>query len=179
MIDRDDEAEDLIALALAGHSVRLVGPRYYGKTTLLRRVLEAADHEGMATALIDFRDVLSIPEIVIRVERGYEGATRALRGRVLGHDPALDPEPVLLRLLELPAAIFERDGRRSLIVFDEIQDVLAVSGAEESIRGIRSRAISPHTRLQARLRGSWRGSSRTQGGSCPRCGPKKPRSASA
>jgi uncharacterized protein len=135
-IDRDAEAADLIALALAGHSMRLVGPRYYGKTTLLRRVLEGADREGMVTALIDFRDVLSIPEIVVRVERGYERLTQALRGRGLEHDPGLDPESVLLRLLELPAAIFERDGRRSLIVFDEIQDVLAVSGAEESIRGV-------------------------------------------
>ena len=71
MIDRDDEAEDLIALALAGHSVRLVGPRYNGKTTLLRRVLEAADHEGMATALVDFRDVLSIP----RSSSGSSAAT--------------------------------------------------------------------------------------------------------
>ena len=132
MIDRDDEAEDLIALALAGHSVRLVGPALlrqddaappgargrrsrgngHGPDRLPRCALDPRDrHQGRA--------------------RLRSGPTRALRGRVLGHDPALDPESVLLRLLELPAAIFERDGRRSLIVFDEIQDVLAVSGAEE------------------------------------------------
>jgi uncharacterized membrane protein (UPF0182 family) len=136
MIDREPEAEDLLALALAGHSLRLVAPRYYGKTTLLRRVLAAADREGMGTALIDFRDVLSMPEVVARVERGYERLARALRGRVLEHDPAADPESVLLGLLELPTAVFERDGTRSLIVFDEIQDVLAVSGAEGSIRSV-------------------------------------------
>jgi hypothetical protein len=43
---------------------------------------------------------------------------------------------VLLRLLELPAALFDRHGTTSLIVFDEIQDVLAVSGADGKIRSV-------------------------------------------
>src|SRR5438874_4674050 len=72
MIDRDPEADDLLALAEGGHSFRLVGARRYGKTTLLRRVLAAADEMGMATILVDLQDVLSIPEIVVRIERGYE-----------------------------------------------------------------------------------------------------------
>ena len=51
MIDRDPEADELLALAEGGHSFRLVGPRRYGKTTLLRRVLEAAEQEKIATVL--------------------------------------------------------------------------------------------------------------------------------
>jgi hypothetical protein len=43
---------------------------------------------------------------------------------------------VLLRLLELPASLFERQGTKSLIVFDEIQDVLAVRGADGKIRSV-------------------------------------------
>jgi hypothetical protein len=43
---------------------------------------------------------------------------------------------VLLRLLELPMALFDRDGTTSLIVFDEIQDVLAVPGADGKIRSV-------------------------------------------
>ena len=46
MIDRDQESDELLALADGGHSFRLVGPRRYGKTTLLRRVLTAAEHEN-------------------------------------------------------------------------------------------------------------------------------------
>src|ERR1700761_8032198 len=81
MIDRDPESEDLLALAEGGHSFRLVGPRRYGKTTLLRRVLEAAERQGMAGVLVDMQDVLSIAEIVVRIERGYQ----RLKGPVRRH----------------------------------------------------------------------------------------------
>src|SRR5581483_1892670 len=82
MIDRDPEAEDLLALAVGGHSFRLVGARRYGKTTLLRRVLAGAEQKDMATVLIDLQDVLSIAEIVVRIERGYQRLKGPIRGRV-------------------------------------------------------------------------------------------------
>ena len=157
MIDRDSEADDLLALADGGHSFRLVGPRRYGKTTLLRRVLEAAEREGMATVLVDLQDVLSIAEIVVRIERGYERLKGPLRRHVenlfrswnvglslggggftatLQRNPHVNAESVLLRLLELPSALFDREGTTSFIVFDEIQDVLAVPGADGKIRSV-------------------------------------------
>ncbi len=157
MIDRDPEADDLMALAAGGHSFRLVGPRRYGKTTLLRRVLEAAEREGTATVLVDLQDVLSVAEIVVRIERGYDRLKGPARRHVenlfrtwniglslggggftatLQRNPSVDAESVLLRLLELPMALFHRDGTTSLIVFDEIQDVLAVPGADGKIRSV-------------------------------------------
>jgi hypothetical protein len=157
MIDRDTEADDLLALAEGGHSFRLVGPRRYGKTTLLRRVLESAEREGAAAILVDLQDVLSIAEIVVRIERAYERLKGPVRKHIenvfrvwniglslggggftasLQRNPNVDPESVLLRLLELPASLFERQGTASLIVFDEIQDVLAVPGADGKIRSV-------------------------------------------
>jgi uncharacterized protein len=157
MIDRDAEAEDLLALADGGHSFRLVGPRRYGKTTLLRRVLESAERQGAATVLVDLQDVLSIAEIVVRIERGYQRLKGPVRRHVenvlrswniglslggggftatLQRNPNVDAESVLLRLLELPATLFARNGTTSLIVFDEIQDVLAVTGADGKIRSV-------------------------------------------
>src|SRR3984885_851766 len=82
MIDRDAESDDLLTLAEGGHSFRLVGPRRYGKTTLLRRGLEAAEREGAATVLVDLQDVLSIAEIVVRIERGYERLKGSIRRHV-------------------------------------------------------------------------------------------------
>jgi hypothetical protein len=157
MIDRDPEAEELLALAEGGHSFRLVGPRRYGKTTLLRRVLEAAEREKVATVLVDLQDVLSIGEIVVRIERAYDRLKGPIRRNVdalfrswniglalggggftatLQRNPNVDAESVLLRLLELPRALFERTGMPSLIAFDEIQDVLAVPGADGKIRSV-------------------------------------------
>ena len=157
MIDRDPEAEDLLALTEGAHSFRLIGPRRYGKTTLLRRVLEAADQQGFATVLVDLQDVLSIGEIVVRIERGYDRLKGPVRravdnlfrswniGLALGgggftatlqRNPHVNAESVLLRLLELPMALFERNGTASLIAFDEIQDVLAVPGADGKIRSV-------------------------------------------
>jgi hypothetical protein len=157
MIDRDREADDLLALADGGHSFRLVGPRRYGKTTLLRRVLEAAERGGAATVLVDLQDVLSIAEIVVRIERAYERLKGPIRRHIenllrtwnigvsiggggftatLQRNPHVDAESVLLRLLELPVALFDREGTTSLIVFDEIQDVLAVPGADGKIRSV-------------------------------------------
>ncbi len=162
MIDRDEEADDLLALAEGGHSFRLVGPRRYGKTTLLRRVLGAAEQRGMATVLVDLQDVLSIAEIVVRIERGYQRLKGPIRRQVenlfrtwniglslggggftatLQRNPNVDAESVLLRLLELPAHLFDRSGTTSLVVFDEIQDVLAVRGADGKIRSV----IQHHT----------------------------------
>src|SRR5262245_21582023 len=51
MIDRDAEATRLLTLAEGGHASRLVAPRRYGKTSLLRRVLLEAGDAGWATAL--------------------------------------------------------------------------------------------------------------------------------
>src|ERR1700746_3195201 len=82
LVDRDPEAEDLLALADGGHSFRLVGPRRYGKTTLLRRVLAGAEQKGMATVLVDLQDVLSIAEIVVRIERGYQHLKGPIRRSV-------------------------------------------------------------------------------------------------
>jgi uncharacterized protein len=157
MINRDPEADDLLALAEGGHSFRLVGPRRYGKTTLLRRVQGSAERQGMATVLVDLQDVLSIAEIVVRIERGYQRLKGPIRRHVenlfrswniglslggggftatLQRNPHVDAESVLLRLLELPAALFDRQGTSSLVVFDEIQDVLAVPGADGKIRSV-------------------------------------------
>ena len=157
MIDRDRDCDDLLALAEGGHSFRLVGPRRYGKTTLLRRLLSSAERQGVAAVLVDLQDVLSIPEMVVRIERGYERLKGPVRKHVenlfrtwnigvslggggftatLARNPHVDSEAVLLRLLELPASLFERQGTMSLIVFDEIQDVLAVKGADGKIRSV-------------------------------------------
>jgi hypothetical protein len=158
MIDRDDVANRLFALAAGGHSSRLVAPRRYGKTSLLRRVLAHASSEGWATALVDLEGVLSLSSLVVRIERAYD---RELKGAVrrtvdalfrawqvglslgaggftatLQSNPRVDVESVLLRLLDLPAKLHERTGVRSLVAFDEFQDLLRIDGADGILRSV-------------------------------------------
>jgi uncharacterized protein len=158
MIDREQEAAKLLALAAGGHSSRLVAPRRYGKTSLLRRVLDHAASEGWATALVDLEGVLSLSSVVVRIERAYD---RSLRGAVrrtvdslfrawqvglslgaggftaaLQANPRVDVESVLLRLLELPTMLHQRNGARSFVAFDEFQDLLRVDGADGILRSV-------------------------------------------
>lgn len=158
MIDRDAESERLVSLALGGHASRLVAPRRYGKTTLLQRALAEAEGEGLVGALVDLEGVLSLASIVSRIERAYD---RHLKGSVrrtvdalfrswqigvslggggfaatLRSNPRLDVESVLLRLLDLPSTLHRRNGVRSVIAFDEFQDVLRVAGADGMLRSV-------------------------------------------
>lgn len=158
LADRDEETARLVELARGGHTVRLEAPRRYGKTSLLLRVLDEAKAEGMITALVDFEDVLSLGGVVNRIERAYSRSlTGGLRRTVerllktwdlglslgaagfaleLKANPGMDVETVLIRLLEVPEHIHSKSGRRSLIVFDEVQDLLTIPGAAGIVRSV-------------------------------------------
>lgn len=147
LIDRQGEAALLLDRAVGSNNSRLVAPRRYGKTSLLRRVLEQARGEGWAAVYVDFFGVLTLADVAQRIETAYAaqlqgglatwfaGARRMLRPTLRaggGPVPAaaevsLDPqaEPPLLERLALPRRLHERDGTRTLVVFDEFQDVLS------------------------------------------------------
>jgi hypothetical protein len=156
MIDRTHEIVELIDNADGGHSVCLYAPRRFGKTSLLRSVLSEADRRlDMIPVLVDLSEVLSHADFAIRLEQAY----RALRGpvaRVLasllpevgltiglqgvslsaGGRRATTQEPLrtIHDLLDLPRKLFERTGRRALIVFDEFQELLALDGMDGVLR---------------------------------------------
>jgi uncharacterized protein len=156
MIDRAREIAELIDNADGGHSVCLYAPRRFGKTSLLRSVLNDADRQlNMVPMLVDLSEILSHADFAIRLEQAY----RALRGpvaRVLsGLLPEVgltiglqgvslsasgkrattqDPLRAIHNLLDLPRKLFERTGRRALIVFDEFQELLALDGMDGVLR---------------------------------------------
>jgi uncharacterized protein len=157
LVDREPEAAQLLELADAGHNCRLSAPRRFGKTSLLRRLQRDADLRGMATVYVDFFGALTLDDVVGRFEFAY---ARALRGplarwyaglrrrwrpslRVGAPEASLELTPLgdedagraLLELLDLPRQLLEREGRRTLAMFDEFQSVLSVgSGLDGLIR---------------------------------------------
>src|SRR5438270_4815390 len=144
-----------MARAEEGNNSRLVAPRRFGKTSLLRRVMYDADKAGWATVYVDFFGVLTLADIAERIERAYAeqlqgrlatwfaAARRRLRptfraggGAVpAGVEVSLDAqaEPPLLDRLALPRRLHERHGTRTLIVFDEFQDVLAAAERVDAV----------------------------------------------
>lgn len=155
LIDREGEARALLDMAEGGHSTRLTAPRRYGKTTLLRRLAADADRLGMQTVLVDFFGVLSWSDAAARIEEAYRrdlqgsvarwfaGLTRTLRAGVPGAsvEVTAESEPEaerrLVKLLDLPLGLHQRTGRRTLVVFDEFQDLLAAGKGVDGL--LRSR----------------------------------------
>ena len=157
LIDRDNEAAELLRAAVGGHYVRLYAPRKYGKTSLLRRVMEEAERsEGMVAILVDLFGVLSLADIAVRLERAYAAQLRGgIRARIeeflqrtglglsltalgigvkLQLEPRADPLPALHALLDLPLRLEREGGFRALIAFDEFQDVGKVHSADAILR---------------------------------------------
>jgi hypothetical protein len=155
LINRDTEASELLARADEGNNSRLVAPRRFGKTSLLRRVMHDAEGAGWATVYVDFFGVLTLADISQRIERAYAeqlqgrlaswfaGARQMLRptfragGGPLpaGLEITVDAqaEPPLLDRLALPRRLHQRHGTRTLVVFDEFQDVLTATDRVDAV----------------------------------------------
>jgi hypothetical protein len=155
LIDREEEVTLLLGLADAGQTARVSGPRRYGKTTLLRKLLAEADKRGLASVYVDFDRVVSLEGASERIEAAYRrhlqgpirrtaaNVIRTLRPRlgagvagVRGEiAPAVehDARRVLERMLDLPVDIYKKHGTRTLVAFDEFQDVLRIGSEAEGL----------------------------------------------
>jgi hypothetical protein len=165
LIDRDDEANQLLVWSNERNNSRLVAPRRYGKTSLLKRVLADADRTAAQLGVfVDFFGVVSLADVAERIERAYvqallgplarwfDGLRRSwqptVRAGVVGVSVgAQGPSrghASLLERLALPRRVAERSGRRVLIVFDEFQDVLT---AEPKIDAVIRAEIQHHAEV--------------------------------
>jgi uncharacterized protein len=148
LADRTDELSVLRDRAAETRNSRLEGPRRYGKTSLLKAALAAADKDGFVPIYVNFLGVLTVSDVAERVERAYReqldgqlkqwfsGVISTLRPHLkaapAGVGVELVPEtqtPALLDRLSLPRRLQERHGRQCAIAFDEFQDVVRVSDA--------------------------------------------------
>lgn len=156
VIDRHSELDRLLATAESANNSRVLAPREYGKTSLLGKLRKQASAAGWETVYVDFFGVLTLADAAQRIERAYreqlqgdiatwfESVRRRFPRLRLGGGPvpaSVDVEanpnaeaPLLERLL-MPKQILEKHGLRTLVIFDEFQDVLAArNDADEVIR---------------------------------------------
>jgi hypothetical protein len=162
LIDRDEETKRLLQLAEGGHASRLSAPRRYGKTSLLRRLGRDAEMIGFNFVEVDFYGALSVADVVGRMEEAYGRLRTPLRRAVLAAIDTLRPKlsigagplrveaqalpraranEMLAGLLDLPLMLFERSGTRTLVAFDEFQELLSIG---EGIDGLFRSHIQRH-----------------------------------
>ena len=65
LIDRDAEAAALLDRAHEGHNARVVAPRRYGKTSLLKRLLADVERDGLVGVYANFFGVLSLDDVCL------------------------------------------------------------------------------------------------------------------
>jgi hypothetical protein len=154
LVDREPETEQLLGLADGGHNTRLQAPRRYGKTTLLGKVRDEADKLGLHTVYVDFYRAITMAEVSRRIEEAYLSAlggparravaavTRRWRGKIVVTPGGVgaEVEPVERReqqrlsdMLDLPKKVFDGDGIRTLVVFDEFQDLLRINSEVDGL----------------------------------------------
>jgi uncharacterized protein len=165
LIDRHEELDLLARRAGDRVNVRLAAPRRYGKTSLLlahARRLQATDWRAVH---VDLSRAADLADVARRIAAGYAPLdiswVRAHLSTLLsrlgvslsatGPTVTLTPRPhgteteaaeaVLLRLLDLPRALWEADGTPTLVVFDEFQDLLV---ARKDLDGLLRSRIQYH-----------------------------------
>jgi uncharacterized protein len=154
MVGRQVELTALADQVANTHNGRLVGPRRYGKTTLINAALWRARDDGLVAIKVNFLGVLTLDDVAERIERAYSeqldsrlkqwfaGVARTLRPTLSGGGGpvpasiAVSPQPPtsgLLDRLALPTKVHAKHGMRCAIAFDEFQDVLRVGTNADAI----------------------------------------------
>ena len=160
--DRSDEARRLHDEVAGGQNVLLYAPRRYGKSSLAARVAETWEREGFVCLAFDLMRAESLDDFlrayaneVLAAEDRASGNLRALLGALSSLRPRLtvgdDGKPSLeldfgrggptARSLEEVLALpekFASKKRRFIVVFDEFQEVVALSRRVPAERIFRS-----------------------------------------
>jgi len=163
LIDREQERSLLVELAEAGHNTRLVGPRRFGKTTLLGAVGAELARRRMVAVYVDCSRTTALEDVIVRLRRAWQRAlgksTRRLERTWRQLDRRVSTSvtvgvpglasltatraasaaseaglfEALHVLLDAPLAVRESSGKQSFVVFDEFHDLLT---ARDDLDGI-------------------------------------------
>ncbi len=146
---RDELLTELTERVSERRVTALLGPRRFGKTSVLRRL--AADLSEVSTIFIDLFGVQTDADLVVRLSTAMRAAVPAVREHAvelsveagidlagvqakLALSPRQRPDARLLygELVRMLAAVSERTTL--LVVFDEFQSITAVEGAAAILR---------------------------------------------
>ena len=154
--DREAEIATLMSDLRSGQNVLMMAPRRFGKTSLLVAVAERLREENVLVAYADLLRVATKGQLAEALAAAIYHSLEAPMGRLvhraaelfqelplrpkvsIGTDgtpsfefaPGADERDVdatLQALLELPAVLAKRRGRRIVLVLDEFQEIVAIA----------------------------------------------------
>jgi hypothetical protein len=155
LCDREQELAALAELCVNGRFVKLLAPRRYGKTSLLRAAFDRLrDERDAVCVLCDLDGVVSRADLALRLQASYASqlqgrALRAVRDYLTAAGISLtvggaglrarlgagtDAQQLLETLLDAPLRAAQRTGHTVAVAFDEFQVVLALEGVDALLR---------------------------------------------
>lgn len=165
--DRKQEIKELVADIKQGINVIVYSPRRYGKTSLIKKVLEMVKRDGLLTFYLDLFPLTNLKDFIrIYAEalaaaeapskfKGFikliEKALPRLLPKIVikpreGPEISFDfggifgeKEPILQDLLEAPYRIAKSKGKKAVVVFDEFQEIAKLEEADKIERELRTR----------------------------------------
>lgn len=146
---RDELVTELVDRVTSRRVTALLGPRRYGKTSVLRRV--AAELTEVSTVWVDLYEVTSMADVVVRLDDALNAATGTLATayrqvaaslalnlgfvRVeLSKPPRSRPDPAVLLSALLQVLVRTAVRRPSLLIVDEFSSISRVDGAAGALR---------------------------------------------
>ena len=155
VIDRQEAISQICALAREGNNARVVGPRRYGKTSVVKQAQRELARSGeWETVYVDLLGITTLDELTVRIERSYvealkgpvarwfDSLRRTLRptigvgGGAIPASGAVDLSgrtQSLVERLALPAQVHRKTGSRVHVVFDEFQEIDELDVAVDGI----------------------------------------------
>jgi hypothetical protein len=159
LVDREVELAGLAERALAGRNTRMVAPRRYGKTSLLKHLIAAQRTNRAVGVYVDLYGVIGAADVAVRVERALRAAsvprgqarwldarlrrlTRSAEVRIgplsVARGDATGPpggaEPGALEdRFAIFAELRERMGVPVIAVLDEFQAVMSGAGEVDAV----------------------------------------------
>jgi uncharacterized protein len=148
---RDDLVLDLLERVSERRITALIGPRRYGKTSVLARVAADLAEGGASVVWVDLYEVTSTADLAVRLDEALAGAIGPLRPRLASIAASLElnlgvlkvglarrraerPDPAASLHLLLDTLVEAGESHPAIVVFDEFPGIVRVPGAAGLLR---------------------------------------------